>query len=101
MDRTSQPSIDDSKYSIHDSEKRTGDSIGDGVDLSVGDEALKLVGKERTVQFTEEYNARIRRKLVRCRHPLAGPSLLTYFPQDLTIPPLCAAVYFTQYLCVV
>ncbi|KAL1721788.1 major facilitator superfamily domain-containing protein [Schizophyllum commune] len=80
MDRTSEPSIDDSKYSIHDSEKRTGDSIDDGVDLSVGDEALKLVGKERTVQFTEEYNARIRRKL------------------DLTIPPLCAAVYFTQYL---
>ena len=29
-----------------------------------GDEALKLVGTERTVQFSEEYNRRLRRKLV-------------------------------------
>ncbi|KAL1946559.1 hypothetical protein VTO73DRAFT_14663 [Trametes versicolor] len=45
-----------------------------------GDEALKLVGRERTAQFSEEYNRRLRRKL------------------DLIIPPLCAAVYFTQFL---
>lgn len=31
---------------------------------SDGDEALKLVGKERTVHFSEEYNAKLRRKLV-------------------------------------
>jgi len=50
------------------------------VDTSEGDEALQLVGKERTVQFSEEYNRKLRRKL------------------DLWIPPLCAAVYFTQFL---
>lgn len=30
-----------------------------------GDEALRLVGKERTQEFSEEYNKRLRRKLVR------------------------------------
>ncbi|TFK83642.1 MFS general substrate transporter [Polyporus arcularius HHB13444] len=50
------------------------------VDLRDKDEALRLVGLERTAQFTEEYYARLRRKL------------------DLVIPPLCAAVYCTQYL---
>jgi MFS transporter, ACS family, DAL5 transporter family protein len=29
-----------------------------------GDEALHLVGAERTVQFSEEYNRKLRRKLV-------------------------------------
>ncbi|EIW61736.1 MFS general substrate transporter [Trametes versicolor FP-101664 SS1] len=45
-----------------------------------GDEALKLVGRERTAQFSEGYNKQLRRKL------------------DHVIPPLCAAVYFTQFL---
>ncbi|KIY73686.1 MFS general substrate transporter [Cylindrobasidium torrendii FP15055 ss-10] len=45
-----------------------------------GDEALKLVGTERTAEFSSEYNFALRKKL------------------DRTIPPLCAAVYFTQYL---
>lgn len=31
-----------------------------------GDEALKLVGRERTQRFSDEYNAKLRRKLVRC-----------------------------------
>ncbi|KAE9388672.1 MFS general substrate transporter [Gymnopus androsaceus JB14] len=44
------------------------------------DEALQLVGKERTAEFSEEFNRKLRRKL------------------DLLIPPLCAAVYFTQFL---
>ncbi|KAI0773854.1 MFS general substrate transporter [Fomes fomentarius] len=44
------------------------------------DEALKLVGRERTTQFSEEYNRKLRNKL------------------DRTILPLCAAVYFTQFL---
>ena len=35
--------------------------LTDSVD---GDEALQLVGKERTAQFSEEYNRRLRRKLV-------------------------------------
>ena len=34
------------------------------VDSADGDEALKLVGKERTQQFSEEYNRKLRRKLV-------------------------------------
>ncbi|KAH9853799.1 major facilitator superfamily domain-containing protein [Lenzites betulinus] len=45
-----------------------------------GDEALKLVGRERTARFSEEDNRRVLRKL------------------DFIIPPLCAAVYFTQFL---
>ncbi|KAI0269278.1 MFS general substrate transporter [Gloeopeniophorella convolvens] len=50
------------------------------VDSREGDEALKLVGRERQAHFSEEYNRRLRRKL------------------DWWIPPLCAAVYFTQFL---
>ncbi|CAL1702207.1 unnamed protein product [Somion occarium] len=50
------------------------------VDSSDGDEALKLVGREREAQFSEEYNKKLRRKL------------------DFLIPPICAAVYFTQFL---
>ncbi|KAJ2985139.1 hypothetical protein NUW54_g10250 [Trametes sanguinea] len=45
------------------------------------DEALRLVGLEKSGTFTEEEFARVRRKL------------------DFVIPPLCAAVYCTQYLC--
>lgn len=29
-----------------------------------GDEALRLIGVERTTEFTEEYNRKLRRKLV-------------------------------------
>ncbi|ESK89336.1 mfs allantoate [Moniliophthora roreri MCA 2997] len=50
------------------------------INLSKGDEALQLVGVERTTEFSEEYNRRLRKKL------------------DLLIPPLCASVYFTQFL---
>ena len=46
-------------------EKRTVDaevlSVNETLD---GDEALELVGRERTQQFSEEYNRRLRRKLV-------------------------------------
>ncbi|KAF8897463.1 MFS general substrate transporter [Infundibulicybe gibba] len=52
----------------------------DFLSLHGGDEALKLIGIERTTEFTEEYNNKLRRKL------------------DFLIPPLCAAVYFTQFL---
>lgn len=45
------PAIDAETVSVTDSEN--------------GDEALELVGKERTQQFSEEYNRRLRRKLVR------------------------------------
>lgn len=50
------------------------------VDFRDKDEALRFVGLERTTQFTEEQYTRLRKKL------------------DRVIPPLCAAVYFTQYL---
>ncbi|KAF7795855.1 hypothetical protein EIP86_007022 [Pleurotus ostreatoroseus] len=49
-------------------------------DVNDGDEALKLVGLERTIQIDDEAYRRVRWKL------------------DMVIPPLCAAVYFTQYL---
>ncbi|KAI0952361.1 hypothetical protein AcV7_008198 [Taiwanofungus camphoratus] len=49
-------------------------------DLEDKDEALKLVGLERTQVFSDEQYCKLRRKF------------------DLTIPPLCALVYFTQYL---
>lgn len=34
-------------------------------DIEEGDAALKLIGAERTVQFSDEYNCKLRRKLVR------------------------------------
>ncbi|CCM04872.1 uncharacterized protein FIBRA_07065 [Fibroporia radiculosa] len=45
-----------------------------------GDGALELVGFERTQEFSDEYNRKLLRKL------------------DFIIPPICAAVYFTQFL---
>ncbi|TFK55776.1 MFS general substrate transporter [Heliocybe sulcata] len=72
---------DERKASQEDIEEKLGTTTSvSEVDTSEGDEALQLVGKERTVQFSEEYNRKLRRKL------------------DLWIPPLCAAVYFTQFL---
>ncbi|PSR73607.1 hypothetical protein PHLCEN_2v10526 [Hermanssonia centrifuga] len=50
------------------------------IDLNDKDEALKLVGLERTGTISEERSLQVRRKL------------------DLVIPPLCAAVYCTQFL---
>ncbi|KAL5526502.1 hypothetical protein ACEPAF_8226 [Sanghuangporus sanghuang] len=55
-------------------------SDGVSIEATDGDEALELVGMRRTAQFSEEYNLRLRKKL------------------DWVIPPLSAAVYFTQYL---
>ncbi|KAJ8501432.1 hypothetical protein ONZ51_g593 [Trametes cubensis] len=50
------------------------------IDFRDKDEALRLVGLEKAATFTEGEYTRVRRKL------------------DLVIPPLCAAVYCTQYL---
>jgi len=62
-------------------EKRSYDAETASIaDSSEGDEALKLVGRERERQFSDEYNRKLRNKL------------------DRIIPPLCAAVYFTQFL---
>ena len=49
-------------------EKHVVDSeVASVTDTLDGDEALELVGKERTQQFSEEYNKRLLRKLVSLR----------------------------------
>lgn len=69
------------KHSLEASEGRDEKGVDTVTINSVdGDEALRLVGTARTAQFSDEYNRKVRRKL------------------DLLIPPLCAAVYFTQFL---
>lgn len=40
------------------------DIESESLDASQGDEALRLVGAERSAQFSEEYNLRLRKKLV-------------------------------------
>ncbi|VDB97538.1 unnamed protein product [Peniophora sp. CBMAI 1063] len=79
MDEKQPPSpVLDEKHDGADVEAHSVSSASD--DDRRADEALKLVGRERTQVFSDEYNAKLRRKL------------------DLWIPPLCAAVYFTQFL---
>ncbi|THH17967.1 hypothetical protein EW146_g2938 [Bondarzewia mesenterica] len=63
-----------------DEKRDVSESTKSVTDVSQADEALKLVGREREVHFSEEYNRQLRNKL------------------DRWIPPLCAAVYFTQFL---
>ncbi|TCD71290.1 hypothetical protein EIP91_011061 [Steccherinum ochraceum] len=76
-----QQSIEEKTRGSGDDEKRVYDTeVNSIVDSADGDEALKLVGRERETEFSDEYNAKLRRKL------------------DWLIPPLCAAVYFTQFL---
>jgi MFS transporter, ACS family, allantoate permease len=54
----------------HDSEKKASsmdENVGmekSSINLKEGDEALRLIGVERTVEFSEEYNRKLRRKLV-------------------------------------
>ncbi|KAF5393880.1 hypothetical protein D9757_000097 [Collybiopsis confluens] len=75
----------DKQESVHSDEKDLTAFLGVPDHLQTvtdpcADEALRLVGKERTTEFSEAYNRKLRRKL------------------DMLIPPLCAAVYFTQFL---
>jgi ACS family allantoate permease-like MFS transporter len=67
-------------------------------DLKGGDEALHLVGAQRTTEYTEEFNLKLRRKLVSDGNRFQSISQSFTFRQDLLIPPICAAVYFTQFL---
>lgn len=48
-------------------EKAKGEDLTEAnvIDAGDGDEALLLVGAERTTEFSEEYYANLRRKLVR------------------------------------
>ncbi|KAF8913831.1 MFS general substrate transporter [Gymnopilus junonius] len=76
-------SVQESKVEISEIEKNSHTGSVDekfSLDLQDGDEALRLIGVERTAQFSEEYNEKLKKKL------------------DWLIPPLCAAVYFTQFL---
>ena len=60
---------EEKKSSSSVDEKRVVDAEALSVDDTIhGDEALELVGRERTEQFSEEYNLRLRRKLVSHRH---------------------------------
>jgi MFS transporter, ACS family, allantoate permease len=80
-------------------EKRAADAEVVSVDDTLnGDEALQLVGRERTEQFSEEYNRRLRRKLVSFPSVRTGLNCSSRQSKDFIIPPLCAAVYFTQFL---
>lgn len=56
-------------HSVHESSDEKKHATEESADVAVyeagnGDEALKLVGTERTTEFSEEYNAKLRRKLV-------------------------------------
>lgn len=46
------------------SEEGSFDEKSSCIDFKDGDEALRLIGAERTNQFSEEYNLKLRRKLV-------------------------------------
>jgi len=45
-------------------EKKDVASMDSSIESRQGDEALKLVGTERQVTFSDEYNLKLRRKLV-------------------------------------
>jgi ACS family allantoate permease-like MFS transporter len=100
-------SIADANTSVEDIEKKSQSNEDDEdqklglytVDTKRGDEALQLVGAERKEQFSEEYNLKLRRKLVRLSLVTCAMSNRKDV-QDLWIPPVCAAVYFTQFLLV-
>ena len=86
-----------------DEEKKVEVELDDStssLDIDDADAALGLVGTKRTMQFSEEYNRKLRRKLVRVFFvDRCGRS--DFVRKDLTIPPLCAAVYFTQFMYVI
>lgn len=55
----------DIEKSKHSAEVSMDEKVStDSIDLGNGDEALRLIGIERTAQFSEEYNLALRRKLV-------------------------------------
>ena len=68
------------------------------------DEALELVGKERTQEFTEEYNRRLRRKLVSDLSPrysvhnlisVIGPDHTTNLRGGLFYPVSVCWIYYS------
>lgn len=71
---------------------------GTDLDFRDKDEALRLVGLERTAVFSEEYYTKLKRKLVSALPSRWFPTLTPATWKDFVIPPLCTAVYFTQYM---
>ena len=64
------PVLSSIKKKGHDQADVDALSFNSGTDANGrGDEALKLVGRERTHTFSDEYNAKLRRKLVRSFTP--------------------------------
>ena len=99
MSSTERKSAEASLKGSQDDEKHSRDEeVISVVDSIEGDEALKLVGRERTAQFSDEYNRKLRWKLVSHTFEIIVDDYSNYLLQDLVIPPLCAAVYFTQFL---
>lgn len=66
MSSVEQKSVEEKIRGSADEEKHVYETdVNSIVDSTEGDEALKLVGREREVQFSDEYNAKLRAKLVR------------------------------------
>lgn len=79
-----------------DEEKRSVSAEAQSVEsFSDADEALKLVGQERKEFFTEEYNARLRRKLV-CISPMNFRISLNiaHVGHDYC-PVMCCRIFYT------
>ena len=81
-------------------EKDVYDTMTSVMDSSDGDEALKLVGRERETQFSEEYNAKIRRKLV-CPFLNQCSYSHTHFGQQGSCYPayLCCSLLYPVSVC--
>ena len=63
------------------------------IDSREGDEALKLVGKERQVQFSEEYNLKLRKKLVSIQnYILSAYADFSLIPGPMDPAAVCSGV---------
>ena len=64
IERKSIPELERDSSREDEKGSRVDEEVASVVDSFDGDEALKLVGRERTAQFSDEYNRKLRRKLV-------------------------------------
>ena len=71
--------------------------------VSDGDEALELVGMQRSAQFSEEYNRKLRRKLVNAPRPLPflryAMTLNSSAAIRIFLFPLCAVLCTSRSIC--
>lgn len=56
--------IDDNRITGRESRRTSPVSLPTQLDTSNADEALKVVGAQRTAKFSDEYNIKLRRKIV-------------------------------------